>query len=100
MLEGKRLIRDALQSGCHLKYILFSRKSEVDFVKPFLPKVGAQLYKMPYREIQLWSELTTTPGIMGTSTRPSSFPLTRPLQVSSRNRTSTALGRRKPSRSP
>ncbi|XP_068899156.1 rRNA methyltransferase 3, mitochondrial [Tenebrio molitor] len=70
LLEGKRLIRDALQSGCHLKYILFSRKSEVDFVKPFLPKVGAQLYKMPYREIQMWSELTTTPGIMGIFKKP------------------------------
>ena len=66
LLEGKRLIKDALQSGCHLKYILFSRKDEVDYLRPFLPKAGALLYKMPYKEMQMWSDLTTTPGIMGT----------------------------------
>ncbi|EFA10621.1 RNA methyltransferase-like protein 1 homolog [Tribolium castaneum] len=65
LLEGKRLIRDALQSGCALKYILFSRKDEIEYLKPFLPKVGAQLYKMPYKEMQMWSDLTTNPGIMG-----------------------------------
>ncbi|RZB40471.1 RNA methyltransferase-like protein 1 [Asbolus verrucosus] len=65
LLEGKRLIKDALQSGCHLKYILFSRKNEIEYLKPFLPKVGVHLYKMPYKEMQMWSDLTTNPGIMG-----------------------------------
>lgn len=65
LLEGKRLIREALQTGCHLKYILFSRKEEVEYLKPYLPKSGACLYKMPYREMQMWSDLTTNPGIMG-----------------------------------
>ncbi|XP_018563621.1 rRNA methyltransferase 3, mitochondrial [Anoplophora glabripennis] len=65
LLEGKRLIKDALDAGCKLKYILFSRIDEVQFIKPFLPKLGAKLYKMPYREMQLWSDLATNPGIMG-----------------------------------
>ncbi|XP_044265741.1 rRNA methyltransferase 3, mitochondrial [Tribolium madens] len=65
LLEGKRLIKDALQSGCSLKYILFSRKDEIEYLRPYLPKVGAQLYKMPYREMQIWSDLTTNPGVMG-----------------------------------
>ncbi|XP_063925086.1 rRNA methyltransferase 3, mitochondrial [Zophobas morio] len=71
LLEGKRLIKDALQSGCHLKYILFSRKDEVDYLRPFLPKAGALLYKMPYKEMQMWSDLTTTPGIMAIFKLPS-----------------------------
>ncbi|XP_044754041.1 rRNA methyltransferase 3, mitochondrial [Coccinella septempunctata] len=65
LVEGKRLISEALKSGCKLQYILFSRKDDVDEIKPDLPKLGAQLYKMPYNEMQMWSELTTSPGIMG-----------------------------------
>ncbi|KAF2883860.1 hypothetical protein ILUMI_22329 [Ignelater luminosus] len=65
LLEGKRLIREALEAQCTLKSLVFSRKNDVEYLKPYLPKSGARLYKMPYREIQLWSDLTTTPGIMG-----------------------------------
>ncbi|XP_065173906.1 rRNA methyltransferase 3, mitochondrial [Atheta coriaria] len=71
LLEGKRLIRDALISGCTLKYLLFTRKVEVEYLKPNLPKCGAQMYKMPYKEMQMWSDLTTTPGIMGLFRTPS-----------------------------
>ncbi|CAG9862820.1 unnamed protein product [Phyllotreta striolata] len=65
LLEGKRLIKDALDANCKLEYILFSRFKEVEYLRPSLPKVGANLYKMPYKEIQMWSNLTTSPGIMG-----------------------------------
>ncbi|KRT80350.1 hypothetical protein AMK59_6432 [Oryctes borbonicus] len=64
LLEGKRLIQEALENNCKLEYLLFSRKSDVEQMKSFLPKSGATLYKIPYREIQLWSALTTSPGIM------------------------------------
>lgn len=65
LLEGKRLIKDALDAGCKLEYILFSRMDEVEYLKSSLPKLAVKLYKMPYREMQLWSDLTTSPGIMG-----------------------------------
>lgn len=65
LLEGKRLIKEAILAGCKLQYVLFSRKSDIEDLKEHLPKTGAKLYKMPYREMQAWSELTTTPGIMG-----------------------------------
>lgn len=65
MLEGKRLIKDALQSGCKLKYLLFSQKNDVEEIKEDLPKFGSHLYKMPYKEMQNWSDLTTNPGLMG-----------------------------------
>ncbi|KAI4471764.1 rrna methyltransferase 3 [Holotrichia oblita] len=70
ILEGKRLIIEALENNCKLEYLLFSRKSDVEEIKSFLPKSGATLYKMPYREIQLWSGLTTSPGIMGIFRKP------------------------------
>ncbi|XP_066260080.1 rRNA methyltransferase 3, mitochondrial [Euwallacea similis] len=64
LLEGKRLIREALLTGCELEYLLFSRIDEVDYLKPYFPKFG-RLYKMPYKEMQVWSKLTTSPGIVG-----------------------------------
>lgn len=65
LLEGKRLIKEALLAGCRLQYMLFSRKEDIEELKEYLPKHGAKLYKMPYREMQVWSQLTTSPGIMG-----------------------------------
>lgn len=65
LLEGKRLIKEALDAECKLDYLLFSRIEDVEFLRPSFPKVGVKLYKMPYRELQLWSNLTTCPGIMG-----------------------------------
>jgi len=65
LLEGKMLIKDALQAGCKLDYLLFSRRKEVDYLKPYLPKCGSKFYKMPYKELQEWSDLVTNPGIMG-----------------------------------
>lgn len=64
LLEGLRLIQEALEARCHMEYLLFSRLKEVSGLRPFLPSKG-RLYKMPYREMQVWSDLTTTPGIMG-----------------------------------
>lgn len=65
LLEGKRLIKEALLAGCKLQYVLFSKKNDIEDLKEYLPKTGAKLYKLPYKEMQAWSELSTTPGIMG-----------------------------------
>ncbi|XP_046476325.1 rRNA methyltransferase 3, mitochondrial [Neodiprion pinetum] len=63
LLEGFRLIEDAIKAGCMPEIIIFSRKS--DIAKISLPKDGVKLYKLPYQTIQLWSDLTVSPGIMG-----------------------------------
>lgn len=65
LLEGKRLIKEALINNCRLEYLIFTRSNELDYLKSYLPKSGSHIYKMPYREMQMWSDLTTTPGIMG-----------------------------------
>lgn len=66
LLEGKRLIRDALEAGCDPQYVLFSRKSDLEFIRDLVPSNRVRFYKMAYRDMQTWSDLTTTPGIMGT----------------------------------
>lgn len=62
LLEGFRLIEDAIQAGVVPKVIFFNRLSDV--LQLSLPK-EVKLYKIPYRTIQLWSNLTTSPGIIG-----------------------------------
>lgn len=62
LLEGLRLIQDALQAGAIPKAIFFSRLSDV---LPLSIFKDAKLYKVPYRTIQLWSNLTTSPGLLG-----------------------------------
>lgn len=63
ILEGHRLITDAVESGAIPEIIVFSRVS--DALKLPLPESGIKFYKAPYRAIQTWSTLTTTPGVMG-----------------------------------
>lgn len=62
LLEGFRLIQDAIEGGAIPKVIFFSRLPDV--LQLSLPK-DVQLYKIPYRTIQLWSALTTSPGLLG-----------------------------------
>lgn len=77
LLEGYRLIEDAMKVGLVPEIIIFSRKQELSRLS--LPAVGVKLYKIPYQTIQLWSDLNTSPGIMGNffSTFFSSLPVDR-----------------------
>lgn len=62
LLEGFRLIKDAVEAGTKPKAIFFNRISEI---LPLSLSKEVKLYKVPYRTIQLWSNLTTSPGIIG-----------------------------------
>jgi tRNA G18 (ribose-2'-O)-methylase SpoU len=63
VIEGKRLIQEAIKVGMVPETIIFSRFEDVKDLP--ISKTDTQLYKVPYRTIQLWSTLSTTPGIMG-----------------------------------
>lgn len=63
ILEGVRLINDAIDAGLKPEIILFSRNADV--MKLPLPDTGIKLFKVPYRVIQTWSTLVTPPGLMG-----------------------------------
>lgn len=62
LLEGKNLIKEALMADLEPVGIFFSRSNMIQDLK--VPDTG-KLYKIPYRSIQLWSNLTTSPGIVG-----------------------------------
>lgn len=81
-MEGYRLIKDGIEAGVKPEIIFFSRLSDIEDL-PLHEEV--KLYKIPYRTIQLWSNLTTSPGIIGifqipnvesTEPSPNALPLT------------------------
>lgn len=70
LLEGKRLIQEALNAGVKPKQIFFSQKRVLENL--YLPKELRDLsvastifYKTPYKMIQLFTETETSQGIMG-----------------------------------
>ena len=63
VLEGTRLITDAIEAGQLPEIIIFSNFTDLKNIP--VSEKNIKMYKVPYRTIQLWSSLTTPPGIMG-----------------------------------
>ncbi|XP_063239142.1 rRNA methyltransferase 3, mitochondrial isoform X1 [Bacillus rossius redtenbacheri] len=68
LLEGRRLIADSLAAGVVPRYVFFSRTSDVAGLR--LP--ATQLYKIPYKTISLWSDVTTSQGVIAICKLPAS----------------------------
>ncbi|XP_037940031.1 rRNA methyltransferase 3, mitochondrial [Teleopsis dalmanni] len=68
VLEGARLIRDALNCQIPLETLIFSKKEELEKLKTELADAQrnfqTKIYKVAYHDIKIWSTLTTPPGIM------------------------------------
>lgn len=64
LLEGERLIGDALKSGITAEALFYSRRELIDSL-PTPIRPPTKVYEIDHNKIQLWSELTTSPGIMG-----------------------------------
>lgn len=65
LVEGWRMIVDGLEAKCPLKYVVFSNVNDLINIRPFLPKTGVKLFKTSYKEISMWSNVETSPGIIG-----------------------------------
>ncbi len=64
LVEGKRLIIDAMKAGLHPSIFLFSRLNLLSGY-PFDLSRDLAMYQIPYRNIKAWSELKSHPGVMG-----------------------------------
>ncbi|XP_075164345.1 rRNA methyltransferase 3, mitochondrial [Haematobia irritans] len=76
VVEGRRLILDALQSGLKLNTVIFSQKEQLIDIKEQITKAlkenpRIQVYKVPHHNLKTWSTLTTPPGVMTLFERPS-----------------------------
>ena len=66
VLEGKRLIIEALQAGAKPDTFIFSRLNLLPGF-PLDKLQDCQVVQIPYKNISAWSELKTSPGFMGKS---------------------------------
>ncbi|XP_032794521.2 rRNA methyltransferase 3, mitochondrial [Daphnia magna] len=64
LLEGERLISDAMHAGVHAEAIFFSNLKLLTTL-PLKSHTSTKLYQVNQDKIQLWSDLITSPGIMG-----------------------------------
>ncbi|XP_004433390.1 PREDICTED: rRNA methyltransferase 3, mitochondrial isoform X1 [Ceratotherium simum simum] len=77
LLEGRRLIADALKAGAVPKVFFFSR---LDYIKelPVDKLKGVSLIKVKFEDIKDWSDLVTPQGIMGIFAKPDHVKMTYP----------------------
>lgn len=70
MLEGKRLIKEALIANMEPLLILFSRKKllkGLPFESSYIQPEGTIIHHLNNSHMRTWSSLTTCPGIIGES---------------------------------
>ncbi|XP_071790356.1 rRNA methyltransferase 3, mitochondrial-like [Asterias amurensis] len=68
MIEGRRLISDAINSGVQAHTLFFSQLQSLEGIP--LHKTRAVLVKIPYREITMWSDVVTPQGVIGVFKKP------------------------------
>lgn len=69
LLEGRRLIIDAINCGLPLKYLIFSDIEQLKLVSKLAPK-DVTCYKVSEGDMSFWSTLTTCPGLMAIFEKP------------------------------
>lgn len=74
IIEGRRLILEAIDCGLKLNSVIFSQKEQLTEIKENLAHAqthfNTKIYKVPYHDLKTWSTLTTPPGIMAIFERP------------------------------
>ncbi|XP_063705610.1 rRNA methyltransferase 3, mitochondrial [Culicoides brevitarsis] len=73
VLEGRRLIQEAIEAGLQLETLIFSKIEQVKPISNEILRSKAKKYKVANHNLKLWSQLTTTPGILGIFNLPANF---------------------------
>lgn len=72
MIEGRRLLLDALDAGLSLEYVLFSRHDQLKLICDKLKATESKpkIIRVPHHDLSFWSVSTTCPGIIGMFLKP------------------------------
>ncbi|GAB0090373.1 rRNA methyltransferase 3, mitochondrial [Sergentomyia squamirostris] len=74
VLEGRRLIKDALKSNLTLRKLFFCRREDLKELADLLKNTEkSELYRTAYRDLTLWSQLSTSPGLLAVFDRPNNL---------------------------
>ncbi|XP_064619747.1 rRNA methyltransferase 3, mitochondrial-like [Lineus longissimus] len=63
LLEGKRLISDAISAGAEMEALYFSRLTSLDDIP--VTSSDAKVYKLKYTSLKNWSDTKSPAGLMG-----------------------------------
>lgn len=65
IIEGWRLIQEAINCGLKLKTLIFSKKENLEPIVDLIKNIQeAEIYKVPQETLRIWSTLTTCPGLI------------------------------------
>ncbi|EDV97562.1 rRNA methyltransferase 3, mitochondrial [Drosophila grimshawi] len=87
IIEGRRLIEEALECGLRMHALFFSQKDQLGLLRE--PVAQAQqehntmIYKVPQHDLKTWSALVTPPGLLALFERPSARGLLQQQQLGS-----------------
>ncbi|XP_070571729.1 rRNA methyltransferase 3, mitochondrial-like [Ptychodera flava] len=68
LLEGRRLISDAILAGGECNTVYFSRVENLEGIPWYDTK--AEFLKIPYKEVKLWSDVITPQGVLAVFSMP------------------------------
>ncbi|EDW35324.1 GL20885 [Drosophila persimilis] len=75
IIEGRRLIKEALQCGLKMSTLIFSQKDQLALLKEEVAQAQQEthtkIYKVPQHDLKTWSSLVTPPGLLAVFDRPS-----------------------------
>lgn len=68
LIEGRRLIEDAVDAGLPLKHIFFNRVDKLESIKDLLHNKCSdampRIFRVPQHDLTFWSVMTTCPGLI------------------------------------
>ncbi|XP_029467953.1 rRNA methyltransferase 3, mitochondrial [Rhinatrema bivittatum] len=83
LLEGRRLICDALEAGAVLQTLFFNTVERLNEL-PAAKLKGVNLVKVKFEDIRMWTDLVTPQGVIGIFSRPDHTKINYPV-VQQRN---------------
>jgi len=67
LLEGRRLIVDAVNAGVNVKSLYFTQDDLLEGIPlEVLVQDGTKFYKVKNRHMKVWSDMAAPPGVMCT----------------------------------
>lgn len=76
LIEGRRLILEAVEVGLNLRYLLFSNVKQIEMIRSNIQKAftkETEIIRLPHHDLSFWSTLTTCPGLIAVFQKPNNM---------------------------
>lgn len=76
LIEGRRLILEAVEVGLKLRYLLFSNVKQIETIRNVIQKAfvkETEIFRVPHNDLSFWSTLSTCPGLIAVFEKPANM---------------------------